>query len=137
MAVALLIDTVLELTVTIAEHTLLILLQYLIPLVLHLLGPGQFRLRGALLVGPFLLEALQPANFHLVQVVLLSEHLELALHLDDQFVLQGRQFDLQLSPLPLMLGSEIVSELFGVLLHEFVDAFLLADFQFAELFSEI
>jgi hypothetical protein len=79
---------------TVAEHTLLILLQYLVPLILHLLRPCQFRLGGALLIGPFLLESLQSTNFHLMQVVLLAQHLELALHLDDQLILQCGQLNL-------------------------------------------
>lgn len=64
-----------------SEHALLVLLKNLIALILQLLDSLQLRFLQALFRCPFLLQPLQPANLHLMKIVLLAEYLKLPLHL--------------------------------------------------------
>ena len=120
-----------------SEHALLVLLQDLIALVLQLLDPFQLWLLQALLGRPFLLEPLQPADLHLVEIVLLAEDLKLPLHLHYQLVLQLAQFALQLAPLLLVPAAESIPLLLGMLLHQAVHSVLLPHLQLAQLLPEI
>lgn len=120
------VDRVLELGSAIAEYALLVLFQNLVPLVFEFFDAFELWLFEAALVGPFLLQALQPSDLDFVQIVLFSKDVELLLHLDGQLVLQLLQLYLQLPPFLLVPPSQIGPLLLRVLLHQTVHSLLLA-----------
>ena len=133
----LLIDRIFKFGSAIAKYTLFVLLQYLISLVFELLDTLELRFFETTLVGPFLLQALQPSNLNFMQIVLLAKNLELLLHLHYQLIFELFQLYLQLPSLLLVFPSQVGPLLLRVLLHQPVHPLFLTHLQLTQLLSEI
>ena len=75
--------------------------------------------------------------FPIIQIILLPQHFEFSLHLDDEFVFQFFEFYFEFLSLFFVFVSKIIALLVGVLLHQSVDSLPLSYFELTQLLPEI